>query len=258
MYRVVLVDDEPSMVDSLSRMIGKHPQYEVAGRAFMAAEAKQLIPECKPDVLFTDIKMPGGSGLDVLKFVSQTQPHCAMVVISGYDDFKYVRDAFVYGVEDYLLKPVSPATLLPFLDQLAIKLLNEYAVRADGAIERDSRLDITEGSAMPASEKMVRDIEEYVASHIEQNNSIQEICTAFSISQPYLSKIFRRHKDCSYNEFLASVRIAKAKRLLVMRHDLLISTIASLTGFSDQFYFSRVFKSAVGVTPSEYRGKISS
>ncbi len=255
MYRVMLVDDEPSIIDATRRMIDKNPSFKVVCSAYLASEAKQLIEDCRPDVLFSDIKMPGGSGLELIKYVSENLPHCAMMVISGYDDFKYVRDSFVYGVEDYLLKPVSPSTFLPFLDKLATKLENDGAVRADGAIERDSASD--PDHALPPSERLVRDIEAYVDAHIAEDNSIHEICTAFSISQPYLSRIFRQHKDCSYNEFLASVRIAKAKRLLLQRQDLLISTIASLTGFSNQFYFSRVFKNAVGVTPSEYRGKIS-
>ena len=255
MFRVMLVDDEPSMIDAIDRMIKKNKHYEVVCKAYLAAEAKQLIQEYKPDVLFTDIKMPGGSGLDLLKSVSQQLPHCVMVVISGYDHFHYVRDAFVYGVEDYLLKPVSPQTFMPFLDQLLIKLETDSSVRHDSSIELDEQID---NAAPQTSERMVQDIEKYVAEHIEQNNSIHEICRAFSISQPYLSKIFRQHKDCSYNEFLGSVRIAKAKRLLLQRQDLLIGTVASLTGFSDQFYFSRVFKNAVGVTPSEYRGKIKS
>jgi YesN/AraC family two-component response regulator len=254
MYRVMLVDDEPSILDSTSRMIDKNPSFKVVCRAYRVPEAKQLIGDCRPDVLFSDIKMPGGSGLELIKYVSENLPHCAMVVISGYDDFKYVRDSFVYGVEDYLLKPVSPATFLPFLDKLATKLENDGVVRSDSAIERDSA---GADHALPPSERLVRAIEAYVDEHIAEDNSISEICTAFSISQPYLSRIFRQHKDCSYNEFLASVRIAKAKRLLFQRQDLLISTIAALTGFSNQFYFSRVFKNAVGVTPSEYRGKIS-
>lgn len=255
MFRVMLVDDEPSMIDSIARMISRNKDYEVACKAYLVAEAKQLVEEHKPEVLFSDIKMPGGSGLELLKYVSQTLPHCVMVVISGYDDFHYVRDAFVYGVEDYLLKPVAPQTFLPFLDQLTIKLKNGSSVLDDSKIERDAQLE-DEARAGQTSERLVLDIERYVAENIAQSNSIYEICKAFSISQPYLSKVFRKHKDCSYNEFLVSVRIAKAKRLLIQRPDLLIGTIASLTGFSDQFYFSRVFKNVVGVTPSEYRGKI--
>ncbi len=256
MFRVMLVDDEPSMIDSIARMIAKNKKFEVVAKAYLTMEAKQVIEDCPPDVLFSDIKMPGGSGLELIRHVSQTLPDCAMVVISGYDDFHYVRDAFVFGVEDYLLKPVSPQAFLPFLDQLAVKLETARELRGDNRIERDPRLEPESEIGSPASEKMVQDIERYLDQYIDRTNSIMEICTAFSISQPYLSKIFRKHRDCSYNEFLGSVRIAKAKKLLLQRQDLLISSVAELTGFSDQFYFSRVFKNAVGVTPSEYRGKI--
>lgn len=256
MYRIMLVDDEPSVIDSIRRMTAKNDAFVVACEAYMVSEAKPLLAEYDPHVVFTDIKMPGGSGLELLKYISQNMPRCVMVVVSGYDDFQYVRDAFVYGVEDYLLKPVSPAVFHPFLDRLASKLANNSAILENAVLERDPELGHESPQTMQSSEKLVKDIESYIDAHIGNSNSIYDICKAFSISQPYLSKIFRRHLDCSYNEFLVSVRIAKAKRLLLQRQDLLIGTIASLTGFSDQFYFSRVFKNAVGVTPSEYRGRM--
>lgn len=106
----------------------------------------------------------------------------------------------VFAVAFYAYNVVT--TFLPFLDRLATKLEN------DGAIERDSASD--PDHALPPSERLVRAIEAYVDEHIAEGNSISEIYTAFSISQPYLSRIFRQYKDCSYNEFLASMRIAKA------------------------------------------------
>ncbi len=252
----MLVDDEPSMLESIRRMIVKNPNFEVVCEAYMVSEAKQLIAEHNPQVIFTDIKMPGGSGLELLKHVSQTKQNCTMVVISGYDDFDFVRDSFIYGVEDYLLKPVSPTKFHPFLDQLSIKLANDHEIRRGGELDKNDDVEHSTENTVQTSEKMVQDIEKYIEAHIEENNAIYDICKAFAREQQYLSKIFRKHKACSYNEFLASVRISKAKRLLIKRQDLLIGTVASLTGFSDQFYFSRVFKNAVGVTPSEYRGKI--
>lgn len=85
----------------------------------------------------------------------------------------------VFAVAFYAYNVVT--TFLPFLDRLATKLEN------DGAIERDSASD--PDHALPPSERLVRAIEAYMDEHIAEDNSISEICTAFSISQPYLSRI---------------------------------------------------------------------
>jgi two-component system response regulator YesN len=103
------------------------------------------------------------------------------------------------------------------------------------------------------SEKMVNDIELYIKTHAAEDNSILVICRNFGISQPYLSRIFKKYRKCTFNEFVISVKVEKAKQLLLMRKDLLIGTIATLLGFSDQFYFSKVFKTITGHTPSEFR-----
>ncbi len=243
MYKVILVDDEPIIIHSLQKILEKNTEFSVVASAFMVSEAKLLIEKHRPDVVFTDIKMPGGNGLELVRHVLAHQPNCLMVVISGYDDFSFVRKAFIYGVFDYLLKPVSGSAFAKVLENLRKRLQN-LPVNA-------SELEIQ--TPIDPTEKLVHAIEDYLHHHISEDNSIQSICKIFSISQPYLSRIFRETRDCTYNEFLLYIKIAHAKKLLLENPDMLLATVARLTGFSDQFYFSKVFKSAVGTTPSEFR-----
>ena len=82
--------------------------------------------------------------------------------------------------------------------------------------------------------------------------SAQKICTIFGISQTYLSKLFRKYSTESFNRHLAILRIEKAKEIMKESPDLFIKDIAMMVGFSDQFYFSRIFHSITGMSPAEY------
>jgi two-component system response regulator YesN len=255
MYKVMLVDDEPSVISSLKRLIlKKSDSFTVIAECYSADSAYKLIPSACPDVVLTDIKMPGTNWIELIKRISQDHPEIVCIVISGYDDFSYVHDAFLYGIEDYILKPVEPEKFIKLLDELKIKIDNEQVSKQNIQLIRgtEKKAEI-DNANLNISEKMVNDIELYIKSHISEDNSIDTICHTFGVSQPYLSRIFRKYKNCTFNEFVISVKVEKSKELLLKRKDLLIGTIASLSGFSDQFYFSKVFKSETGFTPSEFR-----
>lgn len=250
MYRVLLVDDEPFMIESLKKVIDESNAFEVMDIAYMVNDAKIIVEKNVPDVIITDIKMPGGTGIELIEHISQQNPEVVLIVVSSYDNFEYVRNAFLLGAEDYLLKPISPKAFNVFLEKLEIKLNNK---QSDSASKKqvDKAKEMYKG--IPESKKQIELIEEFINENLAEDNSVDIICKNFFITQTQLNRIFRKYKDCTYNEFLTSLRIAKAKKLLVERQDLLIGTIAKLCGFSDQFYFSKVFKNYTGVSPSELR-----
>lgn len=82
--------------------------------------------------------------------------------------------------------------------------------------------------------------------------TLQQICKHFGVSQPYVSKFFRKYEGTSFGNYLTKIRIQKAKELLRYNKDILIKDVAYMVGYSDQFYFSRIFRSMEGVSPSEY------
>ena len=95
-------------------------------------------------------------------------------------------------------------------------------------------------------------IENYMKEQLALPLSAQKICTIFGISQTYLSKLFRKYSTESFNRHLATLRIEKAKEIMEDKPDLFIKDIAAMVGFSDQFYFSRIFHSITGMSPAEY------
>jgi two-component system response regulator YesN len=94
-------------------------------------------------------------------------------------------------------------------------------------------------------------IREYTKAHAAEALSLQLLCGHFGISQTYMSRLFRKYTGFSFINYLTSLRIEKAKGYLLNK-DALIKDAAALAGFNDQFYFSRVFRSVTGQSPSEY------
>ena len=94
-------------------------------------------------------------------------------------------------------------------------------------------------------------IEEFVKNKLAEPLSLQQSCIHFGISQTYMSRLFRKYTGLSFNNYLTRSRIEKAKQYLSSGNTL-IKEAATMTGFSDQFYFSKVFKSLTGQSPSEF------
>lgn len=254
MYQILIVDDEPAVINSLKRVIEKDKRFNVNGEAFSVRQAKLMIQEQLPDIVITDIKMPGETGIDLLKNIMEQNLYILTVVLSGYDNFDYVHDAFIYGAEEYLLKPIEPKKVLKLLNKIVEKLEKRKTIDILISAEAEN-LDAGFENYKSNADKIVDEIDCYLKSNLNEDHSIIVICKKFAISQPYLSKIIKKSKNCTYNEYLISLKINEAKQLLKSRPDLLIADVAEVTGFSDQFYFSRVFKNITGKTPSEFRNE---
>lgn len=247
MYKVLLVDDEPAALDMERRAIEKRTEnFQVAGEAYNVADAILLYHEINPDVVLTDMKMPRQNGIELIQYIAgQEENKAVCIAVSGYADFEYVHDAFSYGAFDYLLKPVEPKKLGELLKRVAQLLVSTSERRCERKLPK-GKLGVKE---------LVKKIDEYIRGNLAGDNSILSICGIFSISQPYLSKAFKNCCNCTYNEYLIGIKIEEAKNLLSRKEEFLIGEIAELLGFSDQFYFSKVFKNAVGCTPREYRSR---
>jgi YesN/AraC family two-component response regulator len=100
---------------------------------------------------------------------------------------------------------------------------------------------------------MINRIEYYIREHLGEPLTTQQICSVFQISGSHLTQMFRHFVKMSFVEYVTQLRIDEAKRLMAETPGIPVKDVAALLGFSDQFYFSKVFKSVTGVPPSEYR-----
>ncbi len=108
MLRTFLVEDEIVVRETIKKMIPwEQYGYELVGEAPDGEVALPMIKNLKPDLLITDIKMPFMDGLTLCRMVRKDFPEMKIVILSGYDDFNYAKQAIAIGVEDYLLKPIT-------------------------------------------------------------------------------------------------------------------------------------------------------
>ncbi|WP_191013794.1 response regulator [Treponema zioleckii] len=134
MYSVFVVDDEPIVLEGIrSKIDWESSGFVFAGEAMDGEIALSMLHELKPDILITDIKMPFMDGLQLAAAVKRIQPWIKIIILSGHDEFDYAKKAISIGIEDYLLKPFTPAELL--------KSLNKAAGQIDK--EREQLSDIT-------------------------------------------------------------------------------------------------------------------
>ncbi|MFD0713237.1 response regulator [Paenibacillus sp. GCM10027626] len=105
MYRLLIVDDEPFIVDSLCTLIAGRNELELdIYKAYAADEALAMMEQIEADIILTDIRMPGMDGIELQQKVIQLYPHCKVIFLTGYDDFDYVQSAIRGGGVDYILK----------------------------------------------------------------------------------------------------------------------------------------------------------
>ncbi|MFB9327876.1 response regulator [Paenibacillus aurantiacus] len=131
-YNVILVDDEQWNRD-LIRTLGQWEAHglHVTGEAEDGEEALKLVADVLPDIVITDMRMPGMDGVQLMEQIHSRYPGIRIVVISGYDDFNYLKQAIRYQAVDYLLKPVDPKELNAILGKCAKDLAAAAAKATD-------------------------------------------------------------------------------------------------------------------------------
>ena len=120
MIKVFLVEDEIVMREGIRNNIAWEQEgLNFAGEASDGELAYPMIRQCRPDIIITDIRMPFMDGLELSRLVRQELPETKIIILSGYDEFEYAKEAIKIGVTDYLVKPIAPVKLLEAVKRVA-------------------------------------------------------------------------------------------------------------------------------------------
>lgn len=237
MNRVFIADDEMWIVIGLKKMIQKsgYP-FVVVGEANNGVAALEELEEKQPDILFTDIRMPGYNGLELMEKLKEKHLNMKVIFVTGYADFEYAQTALRLGAFDYLLKPITEEKLGEVLERLL-----EMSEDIDGnGVEEEINLTTIQ--------RIIQEIRENYAENI----TLTDLSKKYGISISHLSSLLKTELKLSFTEYIASRRIQKAKELLG-DDKLSIEEIAEKVGYNDYFYFTKVFKKNTGISPSKYR-----
>lgn len=132
MITVLLADDEERVCRLIQALVDwEKLDMQIIGIAHNGIEALDLAQKTNPDIVITDIKMPGCSGLELIERMRKLCTQSEFVIISGYTHFEYAKMAIQYGVSDYLLKPISKQELQETLNRLAQKIKTRKQTESD-------------------------------------------------------------------------------------------------------------------------------
>ncbi|MFR6330930.1 MAG: response regulator [Eisenbergiella sp.] len=278
MYKVAIVDDEPVIVRGLTKMIPwESYNCRVVGTAGDGQEGMKLIREQKPDILISDICMPGIDGLTMIAGMKSEFGHMQITILTGFRDFDYAQQAIRLGVIRFLLKPSkmdeleeAVRVMIENLEKQGItgkedgadEGVGENALNAEGKPEGEEGKEKAEPSEgkegeetdSPASCFIVKNALAYIEENYREKLKLSDVADQIYVSQWHLSKLLNKHTGQNFSEILNTIRIEKAKELL-KDPSLRIGDIAEEVGFLDVAHFSRVFKKQAGMSANEFRNK---
>lgn len=198
MIRVLVADDEEKVCQLICHLIDWDALgMELVGTASNGEEALRMIEEKKPDLMLTDIRMPGCSGLELMKRARQSSPDMEFIIISGYSSFEYAQTAIQYGVQDYILKPVNQQLLDATLQKVRMRYLQKHRTdgqTADGSASGLLKMiwyDLDSGYVPAGVEEVNQKYRARFRDGIFQTFCIQEAFKDYqSISLPYAQSVF--------------------------------------------------------------------
>lgn len=256
MYKVAIIDDEPLIVEGLCKtMPWEKWDCQLAGFAYNGKEGLEMIRRERPDIIISDINMPELDGLKMIAALKSEFPDMQLIILTGYREFEYAREAISLGVARFLLKPSKMNELEEAMEEVTRRLMQseEHFPTASLLTEEDTAENAEDVSYHnEANSFIVKNALEYIRDNSQEKLRLVDVADQVYVSQWHLSKLLNKHTGKTFSDILNSARIDKAKELL-NDPSLRICDVAEMVGFQDLAHFSRVFKKMENMSANEYR-----
>ncbi|HHW93481.1 MAG TPA: response regulator [Clostridiaceae bacterium] len=230
--RYVVVDDEPKIRQGLAAFLTNRKDCEEVASFGTASAAYEYLSNQPVDVLLTDIRMPGLSGLELIERLRTNYPDLDIIIISGYGEFGYAQKALELGVRQYLTKPTDLIKLTRVLDDLASEHME---------------------SPLP-EDLMIRNVISFMEHNLDRDIRLSHLADIGFVTPNYLCRRFKELTNSSPMEYLTRLRLEKAKNLL-QDPSYSVEVIAQKAGYNSRRSFSRAFNREYGLSPQDFRNK---
>lgn len=219
MIKIAIVDDEELIRRGISYLLEEAKRsYQVVGMFENGQKALDFLMNYDVDVIITDIRMPVMDGLSFLQKLQQLGKKYQVIILSGYDDFAYAQQAIRFGVKEYLLKPINKDELYRAIDR-----------NAAAKVESKER-------------SVIAEVKEILEQEFDQPLDLNYLASRVYLTPKYLSKLFRTETGITIVGYLLSLRMEKAKKLLMENKELKSYEVAERVGYSDPVAFNKIFK----------------
>ncbi|MFA6856200.1 MAG: helix-turn-helix domain-containing protein [Treponema sp.] len=245
MYKTLIIDDEKA-VHTVIRRLGKWQDFglEEPRSAWNGSEGLSMMREIHPDIVFVDMNMPVMDGSSFLQKAAEEFPEVKLIVVSGYDDFRYAKSALLAKALDYLLKPLAADELNKVLEHAADLLDKEH-----GTVKTIRNTDHSY-----TTDELPGAIKEYLDQKYMEEITLDSLSEHFYFTKEYLSRLFKKEFGCGIYEYVLQVRMNRAEQLLE-DPSVQIQQIAEQLGYNDSNYFSKAFRTYTGISPTDYRAE---
>ena len=214
--RVLLVDDEIMIREGFKKLFDwEAHECVVVGVAADGMEAITKIDEEQPDIVIMDINIPIINGLKVIQLSRVKYPSMAFVIVSGYDDFSYCREALRLQITDYILKLVNYEEFGSCIDRLKISLYNNE-VKEKPVVKK---------------ERVITGITKYMQEHLSEDVSLHILSEEFHLNSQYISQLFKNEIGVNFLTYLTNIRMEHAKKLL-LSSSLSIAEVSEQSGYN--------------------------
>ena len=195
--KLLVADDEEVIRRGVAKYIRLHTdRFDKIYEAENGQEAIDLLLKYQPDILLLDVQMPLKNGLDVMKEAERAGLHPIVVILSGYDEFKYAQQALRYGAKEYLLKPARASDILKCLN----RLVDDSLGLEEPCVQEEEN----------GTNQLVKRAKEYIAEHYMENITLSDTAEILGITGGYLSTLFQKSLQCGFIDYLNRVRIERA------------------------------------------------
>jgi len=268
MYKVMIIDDEDTIREGLRSVINwEEHNCSIIAEAEDGDEGVKLVTSLKPDIIFTDVRMPGLSGLEMVSKINELHHRCIIVILTGFREFEYAQQAIRLGAFRLILKPTNTDELLQTIDDataelkkqdisqnevfnLRTKLKEFYGITQ---AEKFGATDSKESSTN--SRYLVAKAIDILKSNYFENLDLKYVSDQLYISTWHLSKLLKKETGSNFIDILNEIRIEESKKML-LSPQFKIYEVAEKTGYTDVPYFTKLFKKHTGQTPMEFKNSV--
>ena len=243
MYRLVIADDEFTIRSGLFRMIDWQSMgFKLTGCFEDGKDIISYVENHEVDVIFTDVEMYTVSGLEVARWIAENHPNVIVVIISGYKEFDYVKEALTVNVFDYILKPIDPDEIVRVFSKVKDKLDKENS---------KIKFSVEESMLLLSPEQSVERAKVYIKDHIAEELTVEKIAQSVYLSRSYFAREFKRCTGVSVMDYVIGKRMELAIEM-IRNGEKSQKKIAACVGYSELKYFQSSFKKHTGYTVKEY------
>lgn len=222
---LLIAEDEHMLRNGLASLGWAAQGITLLPTAKNGLQAVEIATEHTVDILLSDIRMPGLSGMEVAQFVRDRYPGAEIIFLSGYEEFDYAKKAISLHANNYILKPAMPQDVLRAVGAAKDKILQR---RREEDAKRQMEMELqnlskvasvtqkpTDEPGIPTEEDITQ-VVSYIRKHYQEPLNLAALAEEFHFNPVYLSRLIKKKSGHTFTELLTSVRMYHAARLFAL------------------------------------------